>query len=83
MGLEKIAEKLDKYYERMEQGTAATIKPAHVDKVIAKLQAKKALLLDELREAEKPAKKSRLESKLVTIGEQIERAEWLLKKIGS
>jgi uncharacterized protein YaiL (DUF2058 family) len=83
MELESIAEKLDKYFSRLERGKAAKIKPAHVEKVIAKLQAKQQLLQEELRAAEKPSKKSRLENKLVTVCEQVERAEWLLDKIGT
>lgn len=83
MGLEKITEKLDKYFNRLESGKATKIKPSHVEKAIAKLHAKQKLLKDELRDAEKVSKKSRLENKLVTVREQIDRAEWLLEKIGS
>ncbi|AXI41038.1 hypothetical protein [Sulfitobacter sp. SK011] len=81
MGLEKIGEKLDRYFNRLEQGKAAKIKPNHVEKVISKLRAKQKLLQEELGSAEKPSKKTRLESKLATVSEQIERAEWLLEKI--
>ena len=83
MGLEKITEKLDKYFSRLERGKATKIKPSHVEKVIAKLYAKQELLKDELRDAVKPSKKDRLENKLSTVREQIERAEWLLEKVGS
>jgi hypothetical protein len=83
MGLEKIADKLDKYFKRLDRGKATKIKPAHVEKAIAKLQSKQEQLKVELREAEKPSKKDRLENKLATVSEQIERAKWLLKKIGA
>ena len=81
MGLEKITEKLDKYFGRLERGKAAKIKPSHVRKVIAKLRAKQELLKNEHQEAEKPSKKNRVENKLSTVREQIKRAEWLLGKI--
>ena len=81
MGLGKIAEKLDKYYRRFEGGKAAKIKPSHVEKAIAKLQTKQASLLQELNDTEKTSKKSRIENKLETAREQIERAEWLLGQI--
>jgi hypothetical protein len=83
MGLKSIAEKLDKYFGRLESGKAAKIKPSHVAKVIAKLQAKQNVLQEELAEADKPSKKTRIESKLVTVAEQIERAQWLQEKISS
>ncbi|PYG31925.1 hypothetical protein [Pelagimonas varians] len=83
MGLERATEKLDKYYSRLESGKAAKIKPSHVMKVIAKLQAKQALLQEELAAADKPSKQDRLENKLVTVGTQLERAHWLLDQIGS
>ena len=83
MGLTKIGEKLDKYFSRLENGKAARIKPSHVEKVIAKLRAKQALLKTEIRDSEKPSKKERLESKLVTVHRQIERAEWLLDQVCS
>ena len=83
MGLEKITEKLDKYFSRLERGKATKIKPAHVEKMIAKLHTKQELLKDEARQAEKPSKKNRLENKLSTVHKQIERAEWLLEKVGS
>ncbi|WP_162797942.1 hypothetical protein [Sulfitobacter sp. JL08] len=82
MGLKKIAEKLDTYYKRLELGKAAKIQSAHVEKVIAKLQAKQEQLKTELSETEKPSKKQRLEGKLATVEEQITRSEWLLREIG-
>ncbi len=82
MGLEKIAGKLDEYYDRLERGKAAKIEPAHVEKVIAKLRAKQDLLKGELQDAVKPSKQERLENKIATVREQIERAEWLRAKIG-
>lgn len=81
MGIGKVAKKLDAYFGRLEGGRAAEIKPSHVKKAIAKLQSKRELLQVELRDAEKQSKKRRIENKLVTVGEQIERAEWLLNKL--
>ncbi len=81
MGLEKIAEKLDKYYGRLESGKAAKIKPSHVEKAIAKLEAKQVELMQDLQDTDKASKKSRIESKLATVQKQIERAKWLLTQI--
>lgn len=83
MGLERITEKLDKYFSRLESGSAAKIKPSHVEKVIAKLHAKQEQLQDELAAADKPSKQTRLENKLGTVGKQLERAHWLLDQIGA
>ncbi len=81
MALTKAIEKLKKYYERLEAGNAKKIKPSHVKKVIDKLTAKEASLIEEIKTTAKPAKKERLEQKLATAREQIERARWLLEKI--
>jgi uncharacterized protein YaiL (DUF2058 family) len=83
MALNKIAEKLDTYYKRLELGKTAKIQASHVEKVIAKLQAKQQQLEAELSETEKPSKKQRLEGKLATVQEQITRSQWLLNEIGS
>jgi len=83
MGLEKISEKLDTYFKRLEHKKAPKIKPEHVKKAIAKLQAKEKSLKDDLADTKKSSKKKRLKSKLGTVGKQIERAEWLLENIGS
>ena len=83
MGLTKITEKLDSYFGRLENGKATKIKPSHVEKVIAKLRAKQMLLKEEIDGSEKASKKERLEKKLTTLGQQIERAKWLLGQIGA
>lgn len=83
MKLSKSAEKLDKYYERLNKGKAEKIKPDHVEKVIRKLKTKEELLRRETDESENELKKARLEGKLHTAREQINRAEWLLEKIRS
>ncbi len=82
MGLDKSVEKLDKYYGRLDKGKASKIKPAHVEKVIIKLKARRDSLKEDIAESEKEDKKTRLEGKLDIVKEQIERAEWLLKEIG-
>ena len=61
MGLESVIEKLDKYYGRLEKGKAQKIKPAHVEKVLRKLEAKAQLLETELEETTKETKRERLE----------------------
>jgi uncharacterized protein YaiL (DUF2058 family) len=81
MGLGKSIEKLNDYYDRLEQGKAEKIKAAHVEKVIAKLENKKKALKTDLAESSKENKKKRLTSKLSTVSEQLERARWLLKKV--
>ncbi len=83
MGLESAVEKLDKYFKRLEAGKAQKIKPAHVEKVIQKLEAKAQLLRAELAETDKASKKQRLERKLEMVQEQQDRARWLETKIGN
>ncbi|QGX99057.1 hypothetical protein EI983_12575 [Roseovarius faecimaris] len=82
MGLHKTVEKLDEYLKRLDQGQVQKIKPSHVEKVIRKLEAKKALLLDELAETGKPDKRERLQAKLGIVHDQLERAHWLQGEIG-
>ena len=81
MGLSKSIEKLDEYNRRLKSGEADRIKPAHVEKVIHKLAAKKQTLIDEISEATKIEKQERLRQKLETANAQIERAQWLLEQI--
>ena len=81
MGLQSAVEKLDKYFKRLGQGEAQKIKPNHVEKVIRKLEAKKAKLLDELADTRKPDKQKRLQGKLDTVDAQLERAHWLQQQI--
>ncbi len=82
MQLTKSIEKLKKYYGRLEAGKTKKIKPSHVEKVANKLLAKEHSLLDEIATTKKASKKERLEQKLVTTRKQIDRAKWLLEKIG-
>ena len=81
MALTKAIEKLKKYYDRLETGHAKKIKPNHVKKVIEKLTTKEASLIEEIKTTNKASKRERLEQKLATAREQIERARWLLNKI--
>jgi len=83
MKLTESIKKLDKYFDRLESGKAEEIKPKHVENVIKKLTAKKQLLNEELAEAAKSSKQNRLKGKLLTVEEQLERAEWLMGKIRS
>lgn len=79
MAYEKMAEKLGTYFARLGEGRAHKIKPADVEKVIAKLRKRR----DALRaDAEKtPEKADRLALKIATLDELLDRAEWLLVHI--
>jgi len=81
MALAKSMEKLKKYYARLEAGKAKKIKPSHVEHVIRKLTAKESSLLREIEAVKKPSKKERLQKKLETTREQIDRARWLMDEI--
>ena len=81
MGLNKIIERLDKYQKRLADGKAEKNKPRHIEKAIAKLTTKEAALTAELEDTTKPEKRERLESKLLVIQEQIDKARWLQKQI--
>ncbi|MFK7791472.1 MAG: hypothetical protein AB8B88_02260 [Devosiaceae bacterium] len=65
----------------MERGKASKIKPSHVEKVLIKLKKKSKDLESDIASAHSADKKARLKKKLGVAGAQIERAEWLLKKI--
>jgi len=81
MGLEKLAEKVDRYNEHLEQGKVEEIKPDHVKKVLKKLCKKTSELESEIASAKKEDKKVRLSRKLAIAREHVERAEWLLQNI--
>jgi uncharacterized protein YlxW (UPF0749 family) len=81
MGLKKYAGKLDEYYQRLTQGKVEKIKPSHVEKVLAKLRAKKVQLEEEIKTTAKESKKARLERKVLIAKEHIKRAELLLEEI--
>ncbi|MFN7002755.1 MAG: hypothetical protein ACK4NW_04895 [Roseinatronobacter sp.] len=79
MAQAKLAEKLGDYFARLGEGRAHKIKPADVEKVIAKLQARHAALVASL--AEKPEQDTRLAAKIHVIEDLMARAEWLLAQI--
>ncbi|WP_135505585.1 hypothetical protein [Roseovarius aestuariivivens] len=81
MGLKKLASKVEDYQGRLESGKASKIKPAHVEKVLAKLRAKAVELEAEIAAAPSPDKKARLEGKLGIARTHIARAEWLLNEL--
>jgi len=83
MGFRKIVEKLNAYYDRLEEGKAKKIKPTHVKKVIEKLAAKQKEIVEELAQTKKPSKRERLARKLLVAEEHLKRAEWLAQKIES
>ena len=79
MAYEKLSEKLEKYLARVKAGKASKIKPRDVEKVIAKLQARRAELLDAVEKT--PEKAERLNQKLHMADDLIARAEWLLGEL--
>ena len=81
MGLKKLAGKVDDYNDRLKAGKIGKIKPEDVEKVMAKLIAKEAALLEEIAETGNPSKIPRLERKLSIAREHIARAKWLLGQI--
>ena len=81
MGLKALAEKLVDYQHRLDHGKASKIKPSHVRKVLAKLQAKAVALEADIATAKTEEKKGRLRKKLTIAQDQIERAQWLLQEI--
>ena len=82
MGLKKLSAKVVEYNERLESGKASKIKPRHVEKVLAKLRKKTAALESEIASNKNADKKARLKRKLGIAKKHVERAEWLLEKIG-
>lgn len=81
MVLSKTVEKLEKYYDRLKSGNAKKIKPAHVEKMIGKFQAREQDLQDEISVTKKESKKERLERKLHKTRDLTTKAKWLLEKI--
>lgn len=81
MPIKDTAEKLEKYQERLRAGKAAKIRPEHVEKILEKLAAKQAEIAAELAGATKQGKRERLEHKLETVEELIEKARWLASQV--
>lgn len=81
MPMKEITEKLEKYQGRLRAGTAEKIKAKHVEKIIDKLTAKQSEIETEMAETEKPSKRERLEHKLATVKELIEKARWLATQV--
>ncbi|MEE4189625.1 MAG: hypothetical protein V2I76_14425 [Roseobacter sp.] len=79
--MSNIVKRLDKYQDRLARGKVEKIKPHHVQKMIAKLTMMEARLAGELADTVKPEKRKRVESKVLTIREQIEKAKWLETQI--
>ena len=77
MALSEHAEKLAEYRARLEAGRADRIEPAHVDRVIGKLEAKRAKLTHALAEASADTELERLQRKLAKSEALIEQARWL------
>ena len=81
MGLKKLAEKVEDYHARLENGKASKIKPRHVEKILQKLRDKATELETDISAASSADKKARLEGKLAIARTHIARAEWLLKEL--
>lgn len=81
MGLKKLSAKVADYFERLEQGYAARVKPSHVRKVLDKLHKKEASLAAEIAATGDETKAERLKRKLEIVREHIERAKYLLEQL--
>ncbi len=79
MAYEKLSTKLEEYLARLKAGKASKIKPRDVEKVITKLRARRAELLEAVEKS--PAKAERLNQKLQIADDLIARAEWLLDEL--
>lgn len=77
MGLSEVAEKLGEYRTRLEAGQVSRIQPEHVDRVIRKLQSKRAALTESLDAAERESERVRLERKIAKAKDLIDQAHWL------
>ena len=81
MKLRRSAEKLDDYRKRLEKGKVAKIKPAHVEHIINKLNAKRTKVARALEGADNKKKRERFTRKLAVVDEQLERAQWLENEV--
>lgn len=79
MAHQKLAEKLEDYLARRDAGKAHKIRPRDVEKVIAKLRARREELLEDL--VRKPDKADRLHAKIVSADDLLARAQWLLAEL--
>jgi hypothetical protein len=77
MALSDQAEKLAEYRARLEAGHADRISPEHVDRVLGKLEAKRAKLTAKLTASTSEAEHERLRRKLAKSEALIEQARWL------
>ena len=81
MPIKETAEKLERYQERLRTGKAEKIQPEHVAKILEKLTSKETEITAELAAATKQGKRERLEHKLATVQELIEKARWLASQV--
>lgn len=81
MGLKKLAQKVADYQDRLEAGTARTIEPRHVEKVLDKLRRKEADLLARIASETDPDERANLDRKLRVAREHIARAAYLLTEV--
>ena len=81
MGLKKLAAKVVDYNDRLNQGKASKIKPAHVEEVLRKLRKKCTELEMEVAHAASLEKRAGLQKKLNVAQEHVKRGEWLLEQI--
>lgn len=81
MKLRRSDEKLNEYKDRLKAGKASKIKRKHIEDLTEKLKKKKIKIQDQIEDAKSAEKIARLKRKLKTIGEQIDRAEWLDRRL--
>ncbi|WP_139257542.1 hypothetical protein [Natronohydrobacter thiooxidans] len=71
----KLADRLGEYFARLGKGQAHKIKPADVEKVIAKLRDRHGALVAEMEA--KPEDEARIAAKISAAEDLLARAEWL------
>ena len=79
MAFEKLNSKLDRHFARLAEGGGRKIKATDVGKIIAKLEKRKAKLLQEVTES--PHKAERLSQKIAAADQMLARANWLQEQL--
>lgn len=79
MPFQKLNSKLERHLALLAEGSGRKIKATDVGKIIAKLEKRRAKLLDEVATA--PHKTERLAHKIDAADEMLGRARWLQKQL--